>query len=67
MQIKEFIVNDHAKKIDKNKISETSNISSYLPHNGVFNVNKPGQVRVVYDASTKFQGTSLNENLLLFI
>ena len=39
-------------------MSETSNINV-----DVFNV-KPGQIRVVYDTYTKYQGTSLNENLL---
>ena len=43
---------------------ETSNFTNYLPHHGVFNVNKPGQVRVVYHASARYQGTTLNENVL---
>ena len=54
-QIKEYIENSHAKKLD---------ISNYLPHHGVCNVNKPHQRRVIYDASAKYQGTSLNQNLL---
>ena len=46
-------------------MSETSNITNYLPHHRVFfNINKPGQVSVVYDASAKYYGTCLNENLL---
>ena len=54
------------KKIDKNKKSETSHITNYLPHHAVFNVNKPGQVRVVYHASANYQETNTNENLDLF-
>ena len=52
------------RKIGKNEISETSNIANYLPHHGVFNVNKSGQLRVVFEVSVKYHGTSLNKNLL---
>ena len=52
------------KKIDKNEMSETSNIANYLPHHGAFNVNTSGQLRVVFEVSVKYHGTSLNKNLL---
>lgn len=35
----------------------------YLPHHSVQNVNKPDKVRIVFDCSAKFNGTSLNENV----
>ena len=38
---------------------------SYIPHHGVYNINKPGQVRVVFDCSAKTAGAaSLNDCLL---
>ena len=52
------------KKLDKNEMFETSNITNYWPHHGVFNVNKPGQVRDVHDTSAQYHRTSLNKNLL---
>ena len=36
----------------------------YLPHHGVYNANKPGKIRVVYDCSAAYLGTSLNSELL---
>ena len=36
----------------------------YLPHHGVYHPDKPNKLRVVFDASAKFQGVSLNEVLL---
>ena len=36
----------------------------YLPHHPVENINKPGKVRGVANAASKFRGQSLNSNLL---
>lgn len=44
--------------------SENKEIINYLPHHGVIKPNKPGKIRVVFDAGAKCNGTSLNENLL---
>ena len=36
----------------------------YLPHFGVYHPRKPSQIRVVFDASAEYEGTSLNKELL---
>ena len=36
----------------------------YLPHFGVYHPKKPDQIRVVFDSSAEYQGTSLNGELL---
>ncbi|XP_052386018.1 uncharacterized protein LOC127933238 [Carassius gibelio] len=36
----------------------------YIPHHGVYHPQKPGKIRVVFDASAKFRDTSLNDHLL---
>ena len=36
----------------------------YLPHHPVENINKPGKVRRVENAASKFRGQTLNSNLL---
>ena len=36
----------------------------YLPHHGIKHPSKPGKVRIVFNCSTSYGGTSLNRNLL---
>lgn len=36
----------------------------YIPHHGVYNPQKPGKIRVVFDCAAKCNGISLNDNLL---
>ncbi|XP_071129507.1 uncharacterized protein [Mytilus edulis] len=60
-------VNDY---IEKGYAKEVTNIESkskrvwYLPHHPITNENKPGKVRVVFDCASKYQGISLNSQLL---
>jgi len=36
----------------------------YIPHHGIYHTKKPNKIRVVFDCSAKFGGTSLNDKLL---
>ena len=63
-QINDYIKLGHAKLLSKEKSSNFSNKTNYIPHHGVVNVNKPGTVRVVFDASAKCDNISLNDKLL---
>lgn len=36
----------------------------YIPHHGIYHPQKPDKLRVVFDCSAKYCGTSLNEHLL---
>lgn len=36
----------------------------YIPHHRIYHPQKPGKLRIVFDCSAKYCGTSLNEHLL---
>jgi hypothetical protein len=59
-----YIDKGYARKLNPEQAATTSNRTWYLPHHGVVNPHKPGRVRVVFDAASSFQGTSLNNVLM---
>jgi hypothetical protein len=58
----EYISLGHAVLLDVNN-SIRKGFTWYLPHHGVTNPNKPEKVRVVFNPSARYKGTSLNEQL----
>ena len=61
----EYIALGHAKEMTASEeVNEPIGKTWWLPHHAVINPNKPGKVRVVFDAAAKFHGVSLNEALL---
>ncbi|XP_068749478.1 uncharacterized protein [Montipora capricornis] len=62
--IQDCVDKGYARKLNKQEVAAVSNITWYIPHHPVTNPNKPGKVRVVFDAAARLNGTSLNEQLL---
>ena len=62
--IQECVNRGYARKLSQEEAAAVSNITWYIPHHPVTNPNKPGKVRVVFDAAAKFNGMSLNDQLL---
>ncbi|XP_068712758.1 uncharacterized protein [Montipora foliosa] len=62
--IQDCVDKGYARKLNKQEVAAVTNITWYIPHHPVTNPNKPGKVRVVFDAAARFNGTSLNEQLL---
>ena len=55
--MEDYISKGHAKKLNKTGSKTTSEITNYIPHHVVTNVNKRNKVRIV-------KGKSFNEHLL---
>ena len=62
--VKDYISKGHAVILSPEEAKDRSPVTNYVPHHGVTNVNKPGKVRVVFDAAAQFDKTCLNEKLL---
>ena len=63
--INSYISKGYATKIKNTQGSQRNNITIYIPHHGVINQHKPDKLRVVFDASAKSKGHSLNDYLLV--
>ena len=62
--IYEYIEKGYAARFPQDEVNAGHDIIFYLPYYAVFHPYKPAKVRVVFDCAAKFQGTSLNDQLL---
>ena len=62
--INDYIEKGHATKLSNERSNKISNITNHIPHHFVLEPNKPGKIRVVFDAAAKHNNISLNEKLL---
>ncbi|KAK7945396.1 hypothetical protein WMY93_001124 [Mugilogobius chulae] len=60
--MQDIITRGDAEKVPEDEISNQP--AWYISHHGIYHPQKPNKIRVVFDASAKFQDTSLNEHLL---
>ena len=53
-----------ARKVPEDRVPAKSGQLWYIPHHGEYHPWKPNKIRVVFDCSARFGGTSLNDQLL---
>ena len=54
----------YAEEVPRTSSETVTEKAWYIPHHGVYHPKKPEKIRVVFDCSAKFRGTSLNDLLL---
>ena len=64
---KEFmndVVDKCAERVPEHRLNVQDGKINYVPHTGIYHSKKPGQIRVVFDCSARYDGVSLNDYLL---
>ena len=62
--MQDYIDKGHAEKVLKEELEKNNGKVWYLPHQPVTHRLKPGKVRVVFDCAERYEGESLNMQLL---
>ncbi|XP_044573977.1 uncharacterized protein LOC123258165 [Drosophila ananassae] len=61
--VNDYVDKGYARRLERQEIGSESDRTWYLPHFGVENPNKPGKIRLVFDAAARVGGVSLNSAL----
>ena len=59
----DIITKEYARKVPPDRLNAVTNKVWYIPPHGVYHSRKPEKIRVVFDCSARFNGTSLNDQL----
>jgi len=59
-----YLKKGYSRKLTASEVRSFGNRLWYLPHFAATHPNKPGKIRLVFDAAAKSNGTSLNDTLL---
>ena len=59
-----YISKGYPRKLSDAEAASKTDKTWYLPHHAVSNPNKPGKIRVVFDAAASYKSTSLNDQLV---
>ncbi|XP_062538350.1 uncharacterized protein LOC134206636 [Armigeres subalbatus] len=60
----EYVAKGYMRKLSPEESQKVGERTWYLPIFPVFNPNKPGKIRIVFDAAVSFRGVSLNSVLM---
>ena len=62
--VNDVIAKGYARKVTDGLLETEPGKVWYIPHHSVYHPRKPQKIRVVFDCSARYQGTSLNEQLM---
>ncbi|XP_065361998.1 uncharacterized protein LOC135955572 [Calliphora vicina] len=62
--MRDYLSKSYIRKLSPIEVADLCPRTWYLPHFGVVNPNKPGKIRLVFDAAATVEGVSLNSKLL---
>ena len=62
--VNEMISKGHARKVLEDRLEVELGKVWYLPHHGIYHPKKPHKMHVVFDCNAKYEGTSLNDQLM---
>ena len=60
----DIIPKGFARNVPEDRALAKSGQLWYIPHHGVYHPRKPNKIRVIFDCTARFGGTSLNDQLL---